>query len=189
MNHPGKTNIDFDNSTIHPLVKNGIKILKCFTKKDHYKNLSLIEKRFYFSEELSFRKYHRIFSYTDSSGKRISKRKKPKKNNRDFDKVISVRLNESQYKKLCENVEKSGMTQAQFCKQAITVDNIKIIDKSVLKRITTQLRVAGSNINQISKQANQSKNVTLEMISKIDVYYERLEKQWELLRAYLAELQ
>ena len=83
---------------------------------------------------------------------------KPKVN-RKADKIISFRVDKDDYKLIKEKIEKSGVSQTEFLKNACL--GIEIIDKTLLKKeasikqvLNSNISVMGSNLNQIARKIN-----------------------------------
>ncbi len=79
-------------------------------------------------------------------------------------KNITIRLTPNDYIIMQNKVKKSGLTQAEYLRQAVL--NTRIISTSGIVSIMPEFARIGNNINQIAKKCNQGYLPTLEEIKK-----------------------
>ncbi len=100
--------------------------------------------------------------------------------NRTQTKQIVIRMTEDDYNLLKKQVEKSGMKQAEYLRQAILKK--KIINTDGVKAVMPQLTRIGNNINQIARHCNAEQSVGISAMNSIEIIRGELNEAWRLLR-------
>lgn len=80
---------------------------------------------------------------------------------------IVIRLSEKDFLVLKEKVLLSGMSQAEFLRQAILKK--KIVSTEGMRSIVPELKRIGNNINQIARKCNEGYQPSYTEIKKISV--------------------
>ncbi len=95
-------------------------------------------------------------------------------------KNITIRLTPNDYIVMQNKVKKSGLTQAEYLRQAAL--NTRIISTSGIVSIMPEFARVGNNINQIAKKCNQDCQPTFEEIKKQSI---ELNKIFEEIRNFV----
>lgn len=92
-------------------------------------------------------------------------------------KQIVIRMTEEDYELLKRQVEKSGMKQAEFLRQAILKK--KIVSTDGMRALLPEMKRIGNNLNQIARSCNEGNQATYAEVKRQG---EEMNKVWRLLR-------
>lgn len=89
--------------------------------------------------------------------------------NRKENRQIKFRVNDDEFQKLEQMAKESGMSVPTFCKKK--AQGVKMaapkIDREGAFEMARQLRAIGNNVNQLSKRANEGKEVSNEVLKEV----------------------
>jgi hypothetical protein len=97
-------------------------------------------------------------------------------------KQIVIRMTESDFTRLKKKVEQSGLSQAEYLRQAVL--NKRIVSTEGITELIKELKRIGINLNQIARNSNTGTAATHSEIQRIS---EDLGGIWLLLRRFLQE--
>jgi len=100
--------------------------------------------------------------------------------NRTQKKQMVIRMTESDYEATKKRVAESGMSQAEYLRQAIL--NKKIVSTEGMKAVIPELKRIGNNLNQIARVANEQRNVPAPSLAEIERIGKELDEAWRSLR-------
>ena len=95
-------------------------------------------------------------------------------------KQIVIRMTEDDYTLLKKKIEQSGLSQAEYLRQAAL--NKRIVSTAGISELMKELKRIGINLNQIARRSNTGTAATYGEIKKIE---EELGGIWLLLRQFL----
>ncbi|MCD7736325.1 MAG: plasmid mobilization relaxosome protein MobC [Lachnospiraceae bacterium] len=92
-------------------------------------------------------------------------KRKKKYNPENRNHVITVRMNDEEWKSFQSKLEQTETSQSDFIRQAITTAKVHVVlrpvyDSDVLNQIAAEYGKIGSNINQIAKHLNKGNPMT-----------------------------
>ena len=98
--------------------------------------------------------------------------------NRTRNKCLSVRLNDSEYRKVIEKMKKTRLTQREFVVSALL--EYPIIVKEGGTELVRELKAIGNNINQIARKVNSGeiRDCTMQLV-QIQKNLEELTERWQ----------
>ena len=98
--------------------------------------------------------------------------------NRTRNKCLSIRLNDSEYRKVMEKMNKTRLTQREFVVSALL--EYQIIVKVGGTELVRELKAIGNNINQIARKVNSGeiRDCTMQLV-QIQQNLEELTERWQ----------
>lgn len=98
--------------------------------------------------------------------------------NRTRNKSLSVRLNDSEYRKVMEKMKRTRLTQREFV--VSTLLGYPIIVKEGGTELVRELKAIGNNINQIARKVNSGeiRDCTMQLV-QIQKNLEKLTERWQ----------
>lgn len=89
--------------------------------------------------------------------------------NRKENRQINFRVNDEEYERLEQMAKQVGMTVPNFCKKKAQGSKIRSpkINREGAFDIARQLKGIGNNVNQLSKRANEGKDISKQDLQQI----------------------
>lgn len=96
-------------------------------------------------------------------------------------KGVLIRLTEDEHERLLKIIEKSNLSQQEFCRRAVFDEKIVIIEG--LFKFTDELNRIGNNLNQLTKAVHQ--NELRGLYASFDDLNKELVEAWRSLKEFL----
>lgn len=91
--------------------------------------------------------------------------------------TIKIRVSDEEKATILKCAERSGMNISTYIRKAAMQEKIIVCDNASLYKLSSSLRMIGSNINQIAKVANSTGNVYSADVEDIRHNVEAVQKQ------------
>lgn len=95
------------------------------------------------------------------------------------DRTLLIRLNSDEYEVIQKKAEKMNMRVAVYVRQMAVQGQLVTYNLADFRETTRPFRSIGNELNQIAKKANETGQVTAEMVEEIREQYAKLERIFE----------
>lgn len=96
-------------------------------------------------------------------------------------KGILIRLTDDEFERVQKLIDKSNLSQQEFCKRAVLGKEIVVVEG--FQEFSNELKRIGNNLNQLTKEVHQ--NDLRGLFSDFDNLRKELIGVWQSLRAFL----
>lgn len=95
------------------------------------------------------------------------------------DRTLLIRLNSDEYEVIQKKAEKMNIRVAVYVRQMAVQGQLVTYNLADFRETTRPFRSIGNELNQIAKKANETGQVTAEMVEEIREQYAKLERIFE----------
>lgn len=100
------------------------------------------------------------------------------KPNRTRKRRLEIPVTEEERDKIVENMKRAGMTSiSDYGRTMLIYGQVERYDYSDLKTLIREIAAIGTNVNQVAKRANETRNIFLDEVRELQKQLQELQKK------------